>query len=53
MDYEAAYRVLFNAITDAVEEIEKTKIKSQETNNGLEILKFAQQQTEEMFISGN
>lgn len=50
MDYEAAYKILFNAMTDATTEIEGAKIKSQETAKGLEILKAAQRRTEEMFI---
>lgn len=50
MDYEAAYKILFNAMTDAITEIDGAKIKSQETAKGLEILKAAQRRTEEMFI---
>jgi ribosomal protein L4 len=50
LDYEKAYKILFNAATDAITEIEGETIKSQETVKGAEILKKAQLQTEEMYI---
>lgn len=50
MDYEAAYKVLFNAATDAIEEIERAQIKSQETERAGEILRKAQLRTEKMYI---
>jgi hypothetical protein len=50
MDYKAAYTVLFNGITTAIDEIEGAEIKSQEAVKGIKILKAAQQRTEEMYI---
>lgn len=50
-NYLKLYFVLFNAITMAVEELEKSTITTQQTVKTLEILKNAQQTTEEMYIS--
>ena len=44
--YRKMYLCLFNAITDALRELEKENLLSARS-----ILQFAQQQTEEMFIS--
>lgn len=51
MDYKKAYTILFNAMTDAIEKIDSSKVVTQEMDDGLAILKKAQQTTEEMFIS--
>lgn len=52
-NYEAAYKVLFNAVTDAITEIERTKIKSKEMIAGIEILKRAQQKAEDIYIESS
>ena len=48
MDYKKAYNILFNAMTDA---IEKSEVITQEMDEGISILKKAQQTTEEIFVS--
>ena len=45
MDYRKAYNLLFNGITNALEEIDKASIKSSEI-----ILQQLQQETENMYI---
>lgn len=50
MDYESAYKILFNAITDALTEFEKERMISPEIERGKQILVRAQQTTENMFI---
>ena len=53
MDYEKAYKILFNAITDAIDTIEKMDSASTVSPiiaDGLEILKKAQRNTEEMYL---
>ena len=44
-DYQKIYCVLFNAITDALEQMEKNPAKAKK------LLVAAQQQTEELYIS--
>lgn len=51
MNYIAAYKTLFNAITDSIEKIERSYIITQEMEDGMQILKKAQQQTEDMYIN--
>lgn len=51
MDYKKAYNILFNAMTDAIEKIENSKVITQEMDEGISILKKAQQTTEEIFVS--
>lgn len=51
MDYKKAYSILFNAMTDAIEKIYSSKIVTEEVDEGLKILREAQQTTEEMFIN--
>ncbi len=50
MDYKKAYNILFNAMTDAIEAIDGSKVITQEMNAGLVILRKAQQTTEEMYM---
>ena len=45
MDYQKAYYILFNAITDAVDAMDQREI-----NQAAEILKSAQIKTEDMYI---
>ena len=52
MNYEKAYIHLFRAITQSINEIEKSIIISNDTANAVDILKSAQQTTEDMYISG-
>jgi len=48
---DGLYLILFNAITTAIDELEKTEIIPPQTIKALEILKNAQLTTEEMYIS--
>ena len=48
---DGLYLVLFNQVTLAIEELEKTKITAPETIKAIEILKNAQLTTEEMYIN--
>ncbi len=50
MDYKKAYFELFNAITEAIDKINTSRVGSQEIEDGLEILRKAQQTTEEQYI---
>lgn len=50
MDYQKAYEMLFNAMTDAIEAIDRSKIITQEMDDGLAILRKAQQTAEEMYM---
>ena len=45
------YYVLFNAVTTAVRELEKSTVTTPQTVRALEILKNAQLTTEEMYIN--
>ncbi len=47
-DYSTLYRLLFNAITDAL-----TKIDAYEIGTAVQILVEAQQKTEELYISAD
>ena len=51
MDYEKAYIHLFKAITLSINELEKSFLVSKDAANAVDILKMAQQTTEEMYIS--
>ena len=53
MDYESAYKILFNAITDALAELEKERMISPEIERGKQILIRAQQTTENIFIESD
>lgn len=53
MNYETAYKVLFNAITDALAETENEKIISIGMAQSRKILKQAQQTVEEMYIESD
>lgn len=50
MDYQKAYNILFNAMTDAIEKIDGSKVITGEMKDGSLILKKAQQTTEEMYM---
>ena len=50
MDYEKAYKILFNSITDAIIELDKISAVIFENWKAAEILKDAQQNTENLFI---
>jgi AmiR/NasT family two-component response regulator len=50
MDYKLAYKHLFNAITDALSELEKERVTSPKMERAKQILMQAQQNTENMFI---
>lgn len=50
MDYEKAYKILFNAMTDAIEKMDSASTFSPTIADGLEILKKAQRNTEEMYL---
>lgn len=50
MSYAEMYTILFNDITKAIEEIEKSQILTPEITRGIVILKEAQQKVEELFI---
>ena len=47
-DYKEMYIILFNAITDALEEIE-----NENTNKAAQLLRLAQKKTEELYIGDN
>jgi hypothetical protein len=49
MEYKKAYNILFNAITDALTELDKAS-KTTEIIKAERILKSVQQQTEAMYI---
>ncbi len=53
MDYEKAYKILFNAMTDAIEKIDSSGSFSPAITEGLEILKKAQRNTEEMYLDAD
>ena len=50
MDYKKAYNLLFSGITEALKEIEKASIKSEEILRAEIILQQSQQETENMCI---
>lgn len=50
MDYKKAYKILFNAITDAIEKIDNSEVITRELYDGSAILRKAQQTTEEMYM---
>ena len=50
MDYQKAYIVLFNGITDTLAEFDKAREKSTEMIRAIMILQCAQWQTENMYI---
>ena len=51
MDYKNAYLDLFRAITQVVNELEKSFLVSKEVTTAIDMLKMAQQATEDMYIS--
>lgn len=50
MDYESAYKTLFNAMTDALMSLEQERMISPDIEQAKQLLKRAQQTTEDMFI---
>lgn len=53
MDYQKAYCLFFHAITQATDKIDSSRLISQEMEDGLKILKQAQQDTEELYLEHN
>ena len=54
VDYKKMYFKLFNAITDAIEEIKEIQEKGEDNCcKAIEILILAQQKTEEMYIEAD
>ena len=53
MEYKNAYFYLFNAITQATDALEKSSVVSEDSAAAINILKVAQQVTEEMYISAD
>ena len=53
MDYQKAYRILFNGITDALAELGKAGHKDAETARAETILQSIQQQTEDMHMDAD
>lgn len=51
MDYKKAYGILFNAMSKAIDEINRSRIITQEMEDGLDLLRKAQQTTEEMYMN--
>ena len=51
MDYKKAYALLVGALSDAIDELEKAVILSQEAENAVKMLKEALETTEEMYIN--
>lgn len=50
MDYQKAYGILFNAMTEAISKIYSSRVVTQEMDDGVQILKKAQLATEEMYM---
>lgn len=53
MDYQKAYHLLFNAMTDAIAELEQVRQQSQELREALRLLRTAQLRTEEWYLWGD
>ncbi|MCL2401251.1 MAG: hypothetical protein FWC90_01265 [Oscillospiraceae bacterium] len=53
MEYKNAYIYLFNAITQATDALEKSSVVSEDRAVAINILKAAQQTTEEMYIAAD
>ncbi len=51
LEYEKLYKELFNAITDAINELQKSKVIDTAIEESIQILKKAQCKTEEMYIN--
>jgi len=50
MDYKKAYALLVGTMSKAIDEIGKSQVISQETENAVKILKEGLEQAEEMYI---
>ncbi len=50
MDYQKAYGILFNGITDALIELDKANERTSEMLRAMMILQGVQRQTENMYI---
>ena len=50
MDYQKAYALLVGTISDAVDEIDKAQVISQELENAKRMLKGGLEKAEEMYI---
>ena len=53
MDYQKAYEILFNGITNALAELEKEENQSREIIKAAMILQGVQRQTEELYMEAN
>ena len=51
MNYQKAYALLVTSMSNAIDQLEKSKILSQETSTAISLLKEGLKQTEEMYIS--
>ena len=49
MDYKSAYALLVGRISNAIDEIEKSRVTSQEMENAIKMLKEGLEQAEEMY----
>jgi len=50
MDYKKAYAQLVGVMSNAIDELEKSQVISQETDNAVQVLKQGLEQAEEMYI---
>lgn len=50
MDYQKAYALLVGIMSNAIDEISKSHIISQETENAIRMLKEGLEKTEEVYI---
>lgn len=50
MDYQKAYALLVGTMANAIDEIDKSYIHSQETQNAIQILKEGLRKVEEMYL---
>lgn len=53
MDYQKAYRILFNGITDALAELGKAGHKDAETARAETILQSIQRRTEDLYLGAD
>ena len=51
MDYQKAYALLVGIMSNAIDEIGKSRVISQEMENAIKLLKEGLEQAEEMYIS--
>ena len=51
MDYQKAYSLLAKTMSNAIDEIEKSRVITLEMDNGIELLKRGLEEAEEMYLS--